>query len=110
MLRHLGRSRAFTNSVRSPEQNSTLSRTRGRSRLVSTNVGLSPYDQPNPLGSKLKAVSEVRDPKTEQSIVFRKASTTLGARVSPAANSSDVSSQSTLPSFRAIKPSRLAAM
>src|SRR4029077_938531 len=30
--------------------------------------------------------------------------------VSPPANSSDVSSQSTLPSFRAMKPSRLAAM
>src|SRR6476469_1988844 len=30
--------------------------------------------------------------------------------VSPPANSSEVSSQSTLPSFRAMKPSRLAAM
>src|SRR4029453_15683479 len=33
-----------------------------------------------------------------------------GSMVSPPANSSDVSSQSTLPSFRAMKPSRLAAM
>src|SRR4029077_14736979 len=33
-----------------------------------------------------------------------------GSMVSPPANSSEVSSQSTLPSFRAMKPSRLAAM
>ncbi|WP_353268339.1 serine/threonine-protein kinase [Gemmatimonas sp.] len=40
----------------------------------------------------------------------RKASTNSGSIVSPPANSSDVSSQSTRPSFRAMKPSRLAAM
>src|ERR1043166_8306145 len=33
-----------------------------------------------------------------------------GSMVDPSANSSEVSIQSTLPSFRAIKPSRLAAM
>src|SRR6185369_15621114 len=33
-----------------------------------------------------------------------------GSIVAPSANSSDVSSQSTLPSLRAMKPSRLAAM
>src|SRR5881397_984332 len=40
----------------------------------------------------------------------RNASTDPGSMVSPPANSSEVSSQSTLPSFRAMKPSRLAAM
>src|SRR5882757_592495 len=43
-------------------------------------------------------------------MVLRNASTNPGSMVSPPANSSAVSSQSTLPSFRAMKPSRLAAM
>src|SRR4029453_2872609 len=43
-------------------------------------------------------------------MVLGNASNNPGSMVSPAANSSDVSSQSTLPSFRAMKPSRLAAM
>lgn len=63
-----------------------------------------------PLASKLNAVSWVRDPMTQQSIVFRKLSTNPGARMSPPANSSDVSSHSTRPSLRAMKASRLAAM
>jgi hypothetical protein len=41
---------------------------------------------------------------------LRNASTNPGSIVSPPTNSSEVSSQSTLPSFRAMKPSRLAAM
>src|ERR1041385_4990432 len=43
-------------------------------------------------------------------MVSRKATTNPGSIVAPPANSSAVSSQSTRPSFRAMKPSRLAAM
>src|SRR6516225_7632993 len=43
-------------------------------------------------------------------MVLRNASMNSGDRVSPPSKLSDVSSQSTLPSFLAMKPSRLAAM
>src|SRR5215813_13217830 len=43
-------------------------------------------------------------------MVLRNASTNSGSIVSPSTNSSEVSSQSTRPSFRAMKPSRLADM
>src|SRR5215831_11903378 len=43
-------------------------------------------------------------------MVLRNASTNSGSIVSPSTNSSEVWSQSTRPSFRAMKPSRLAAM
>ena len=48
--------KAFAGSY-TASKNSTVSRVRGRSRLVRTKVGLSPYAQPNLLASKLNAVS-----------------------------------------------------
>src|SRR5436190_1276108 len=52
----------------------------------------------------------VEVPEEWDSMVLGNASTNPGSMVSPLANSSDVSSQSTRPSLRAMNPSRLATM
>ena len=61
----------------------------------------------------IEKVEQQRSVATDYSTLSTEAAnaaTDAGAMVSPSGNSSEVSSQSTLPSLRAMKPSRLAAM